>query len=271
MRIPLLTGFCLSIFIAILIFSCQKKDNFDSTDYQTQRLTEMIMPLQKGKYITYRVDSTVFTSFGRNTEVHSYLIKHVADTTITDNLGRPSFRIFTYLSDTTGTQPWQPIGSYFITVLSDRVELIENNMRVIKIHVPVRDGTTWKGNMYMAEDPYGAIYNFSNDDDMADWDFSFDGGLQSSVSLQDTVYNNTYNYDNVYSITEANDVDPVTDPSDYGSVTISQEMYSKDIGLVYRELTMWEQQPNPSGNPPNVTYDPYRIGFGMRMWMVDHN
>ena len=269
MRISLPAKFGLFIFITVLIVACKKNAGFDNTDFQTQRLTELIIPLEKGKYITYRVDSTVFTSFGRTTEIHSYLVKHVVDTLITDNLGRPSFRVFTYLSDTTGTVPWQPNGSYFITVLDDRVELTEDNMRVIKIHVPVRDGNTWKGNTYLAEDPYGPEYNFSNDDNMADWDFFFDGGPQPSLTIQDSTHSNTYT--DVYTITENNDVDPVTDPSDYGSTSVSQEMYSKNIGLVYRELTMWEQQPNPSGNPPNVTYDPYRVGFGIKMWMVDHN
>lgn len=265
MRISLLSRSCFFIFIAVLIFSCKKKDVFDDTDFQKQRLTELIIPLQPGKYITYRLDSIVFPNFGRLTEVHKYLVKHVVDSAITDNLGRPSFRIFTFLSDSAGTQPWQPNGSYFITVLDDHVELIEDNLRVIKIHVPVRDGNKWKGNTYLASDPYGAEYNFSNDDNMADWDFYFDGGLQSSVSIDGNTYND------VYTITENDDIDPVNDPSDYGSESISREIYSKNVGLVYRELTLWEQQPNPSGNPPNITYDPFKIGFGIKMWMVDHN
>jgi len=265
MRRSLLTRFGLLIFITAFIFSCKKKDVFDDTDFKKDRLTELIIPLQPGKYITYRVDSTIFTNFGRSTEVHKYLVKHVVDSAITDNLGRPGFRIFTYISDSAGTQPWQPNGSYVLTVLDDHVELIEDNLRVIKIHVPVRDGNTWKGNTYLASDPYGNEYNFSNDDNMADWDFYFDGGLQSSVSIDG------YSYNDVYTITENDDVDPVNDPSDYGSESISREMYAKNIGLVYRELTLWEQQPNPSGNPPNVTYDPFRIGFGIKMWMVDHN
>jgi len=265
MRMPLLKRLGLFIFIAALIFSCNKKDSFDDTDFQRQRLTELIIPLQAGKYITYRVDSTIFLNFGRVTEIHKYQVKHVVDSAIADNLGRPSFRIFTYISDSAGTQPWQPNGSYFITVLDDQVELIENNMRVIKIHTPVRDENTWNGNTYLANDPYGTEYNFSNDDNMADWHFFFDGGLQSSLSIDGNTYND------VYTITEHDDSDIVNDPSDYGSESISREIYSKNIGLVYRELTLWEQQPNPSGNPPNITYDPFRIGFGIKMWMVDHN
>jgi len=265
MRISLLIICIVFTFVSILTFSCKKNDAFDDTDYQQQRLTELIMPLEHGKYITYRVDSTVFTNFGKTTEIHSYLVKHIVDTIIADNLGRPSYRVFTYITDTTGTQSWQPSGSYFITVLDDRVELTEDNMRIIKIHVPVRDGNKWKGNVYLPDEPYNSVYDFSNDNNMADWEFYFDGGLQSSATVLDKTYND------VYVITEYDDVDPIVDPSDPGSVSVSREMYSKNIGLVYRELTLWEQQPNPSGNPPNLTYDPYKIGFGMKMWMVDHN
>src|SRR6266498_1794956 len=115
MRISLLIRVSILIFITALIFSCKKKEAFDDTDYQKERLTELVISLQPGKYITYRLDSTVFPNFGRSTEIHKYLVKHVVDSAMTDNLGRPGFRIFTYISDSAGTQPWQPNGSYFIT------------------------------------------------------------------------------------------------------------------------------------------------------------
>src|SRR4030095_14456429 len=133
MRISLFTSFILLIFISFLIFSCGKETEVvDGTDFQKERLTELIMPLQPGKFITYRVDSTVFTNFGRNTEVHKYQVKHVVDAEVTDNLGRPSSPMFRYMSERAGTQPWQPNGSYFITVLDDQVEVIEDNLRVVK-------------------------------------------------------------------------------------------------------------------------------------------
>ena len=347
MRISLLKTLILIIFTSTLILSCKKKDSFDDTAYQKQRLTELILPLQKGKYITYRVDSTVFTNFGRTTEIHSYLVKHVVDTAITDNLGRPAFRIFTYLSDTTGTQSWQPNGSYFITVLDDRVELTEDNLRVIKIHLPVAAGNKWKGNSYLAEEPYGSLYNFSNDDNMAAWEFLIDGTNESLTlngntisnvvtvsednepNLIDTLQVSANNIvipdsiSNVWITGSATDIINITppDPSSvknsilvcnrsnypavlnnitvppgnnrnysyynkqwdyptdsynnidttlgqnaiYSSINFSAEKYATDIGLVYRELTMWEFQPSYSGD------DGYKVGFGIKMWMVDHN
>jgi hypothetical protein len=262
MRMSLLNKLSVFLLIVFVIFSCKKTEVIDDNDFQTERLTELMIPLQPGKYITYRVDSTVFTNFGRNTEIHKYQVKHVVDAMVTDNLDRPSFRIFRYITDSAATQPWQANGSYFITVLNDQVELIEDNLRVIKLHIPVRNGNKWPGNNHLAQDPYGALYGFSNDDNMAAWEFSFDGDMQSSVTIQGKTYND------VYTVLEDDESDPVSGPSDYGSVSFAQEMYSKNIGLVYRELTLWEQQPNYT--PPN-TYDPYKIGFGIKMWMIAHN
>jgi len=42
------------------------------------------MVLQPGKYITYRLDSLVFTNFGKNTEIHKYQMKHEIDAELVD-------------------------------------------------------------------------------------------------------------------------------------------------------------------------------------------
>ena len=262
MRMSLLTKVCVLPLVALIIYSCKKTEVVDDNDFQRERLTELIMPLQTGKYITYRVDSTVFTNFGRNTEIHKYQVKHVVDAQIMDNLERPSYRVFRYLSDSAGTQPWQANGSYYITVLDDGVEVSEDNLRVVKLHIPIRNGSKWPGNNHLPPDPYGAFYGFSNDDAMAAWEFLIDGDMQPSLTIQGKTYTDTY------TVLEDNESDPVTGPSDYGSVSFAKEIYSKNVGLVYRELTLWEQQPNYT--PPN-TYDPYKIGFGIKMWMVAHN
>jgi hypothetical protein len=77
----------------------------ETEEFKTEAIADY-MPLAVGKYITYRLDSTVFTNFGRNEEIHKYRVKHVVDAQITDNLGRPSYRILRYLSDSLGHQPW---------------------------------------------------------------------------------------------------------------------------------------------------------------------
>ncbi len=236
------------------IISCNEKEEFI-----TDQVSEYI-PLQSGKYITYRVDSIRFTNFGRNTEIFKYQVKHVIDSLLKDNLGRPSYRINRFIRDSAGLLAWQPAGVYSITPLKDQVEVIEDNLRFIKLHLPLRDGFSWKGNKFLPPDPYGSLYNFSNDDNMEDWDYYFDGE-STSFSFGGK------NYDNVFTVEQVNESFnvPITDPSAYAARSRSVERYSKDIGLVYRELELWEYQPNPGGPSP------YKIGFGIKMWMIDHN
>jgi hypothetical protein len=71
----------LLIFLGILfsITSCKKV----TEEFQTDDVSEYI-PLQVGKFITYRLDSLVFTNGGRSQETHSYQVKHVVDAEITD-------------------------------------------------------------------------------------------------------------------------------------------------------------------------------------------
>jgi hypothetical protein len=260
MRLQTITRIGLLAITFSTLFSCNEKEEF-----VTDKLTDYFI-LTPGKYITYRLDSMVFTNFGRTTEIHKYQVKHVIDAQITDNIGRPSYRVYVYIRDSAGTQPWLPAGNtYFITALADQVELIENNFRFIKIHAPVKDGFTWKGNKYLPTDtcggPYCPIYKFSNDDEMQNWDYYYDGN-SSSFSYRGI------NFSNVMSVEEADESFnvPITVPTSYAARTRSVEKYSKNIGLVYKEHELWEYQPN-TGNPAG----PYKTGFGITMWMIDHN
>lgn len=248
--------FCILAFLTISLFSCSdKKEPFISeplSDY---------MPLQTGKYITYRLDSLVFTSFGVNVETHRYQLKHVVDQQITDNLGRPSWRIYMYISDSTGTQPWNAYGSYMVTPVEDQIEVIEDNLRFIKLHMPMRGGFEWPGNSYLPYNPYSS-YDFSNDDDMTspDWNYSYET-FEPATNYRDQVYTDVWTVEH---FNESNNI-PLVMPGNYGYKTESIEKYAKGVGLVYRKHIFWEYQPNPSGASP------YNTGFGTTMWMVDHN
>src|SRR5215212_10988239 len=94
----------LLLFLGTLVFFSCKKQN---EEFITEPISDYI-PLVPGKFITYRIDSTVFTNFGRNTEIHSYQEKNLIDAQVTDALGRTSYRVFRYLRDTLGIQAWQP-------------------------------------------------------------------------------------------------------------------------------------------------------------------
>ena len=245
--------------LALIVFSlasCSEK--------KEELMTEPVAdysPLAVGKYITYRIDSLVFVDFQHIPEIHSYQVKHVVDAEIVDNLGRPSFRIYRYLNNTSGTGEWVANGSYFITPTENQLEVIEDNLRFIKLHGPLREGYSWKGNSYLPTDPYDFYgYNFSNDDDIKDWDYYY--------TAPEAVFNYSgIDYNDVFTVEQQDDLSnvPVDDPTSYGYRSRAVDKYAKNIGLVYRQYELWEYQPNLSGS------DPYYTGFGITMWMIDHN
>lgn len=242
--------------LTVTFFSCSDKKEVLESDPISDYL-----PLQTGKYITYRLDSLVFVDFQQFPEVHSYLVKHVVDGEITDNLGRPSYRIVRYLNNSTGSDSWVTNGTYFITPLDKQTEVIEDNLRVIKLHAPMVEGFSWKGNSYLPDEPYSPFgYVFENDNDMQKWDFNYD-------TFESTFSYGGEDYADVHTVEEqADSINvPITAPLSYASKSRSVEKYAKNIGLVYREYTLWEYQPNPGGPHPSYS------GFGITMWMVDHN
>lgn len=239
---------------ATLLFSCKK----ETEELQTEVPSEYL-PAAAGKYFVYRTDSTVYINFGANTVVRSYQEKHQVDALLTDNLGRPAYRIFRYIRDTAGAGAWQPNGSYFITPVANTVEVVENNLRFLKMAAPIKEGTAWKGNHFLPDDAYNAFYDFSNDDGMADWEYTY-AGTGETVSLKGKTYSNVLT---VLQIDESTNA-PVTNGSLYGFRNYAKEQYAKGLGLIYQDFVMWEYQPPLSPRPG------YR-GFGVKRTLIDHN
>jgi hypothetical protein len=325
------------------LFSCSSKTEEFVSDSMADYL-----PLTPGKYITYRVDSLIFINFQVEKVIHSYQIKHLVSSAITDNEGRPSYLIYRYIRNADGIGAWIPNGSYMITPLTDRVEVTEDNLRFIRLHMPVREGFSWKGNKYLPDNPYKPFgYLFSIDDDIHKWENTYSG-------INETVVLNQQPINNVISILELDDlnvpdtitiannkatipaepnlshsvwvkgtatdtIEVIVPPTNvwkeltlfnatnkallldaiytpagsyefinnrwqfgreketgiavdtvtlvgpvYASRFLSKEKYAKNIGLIQREYELWELQPNLSGNA-------YYTGFGVKMWMIDHN
>ena len=240
--------------LSVALWSCES----EKEELEIEEATDYVV-LQPGKYITYRLDSTVFTQQGRSVEVHTYQEKHLIDAQVTDNLGRPSYRVFRYIRNLAGTSSWASSGTYMITPLDNSLEVIEDNMRVIRLFSPIKEGYTWKGNKYLATEPYASKFNFNNDDNMGDWDFTIE-------SVGESATYGTQKINDIITLLHQDETinNPTTTPDTYATRTLSVDKYAKGLGLVFQEYIMWEYQPNPGGTP-------YRIGFGVKRSMIDHN
>jgi len=245
----------LPVILTITVLSaCKKTETFSTfplSDYNLQT---------PGKYITYRLDSLLFVDFGSRDTIVSYFAKDVVDAQVTDNLGRPAYRIFHYIRKTEN-DPWQPDNT-FLTVPTDfSIEFIENNLRYIKLQQPLKEGFSWKGNAYL--DTYDANSATSGITDwdltyLDDWDYVYQD-INQPLSLGNTNLDSTVTVVERDEFSNDSTIDIINDRNYF------VEKYAKGIGLVYRNFYHREYQPSANGNPG------YNTGYGVALTMIDHN
>ena len=237
----------------LLFFSCKKE-----TEVLQAEVPSDYLPTLTGKYISYRLDSTLFTNFGAGSVVRSYQEKDQVDVQINDNLGRPAYRVFRFIRDTAGRNAWQPSGSYFVTAVNNTVEVVENNLRFLKLAGPVTAGRTWKGNQFLPDEPYMNLFDFGNDNFMNSWNYNYTE-TDATVNINGKPYTHVATVDQV---NESINIPATVDA--LGTLNRSVEKYAKGLGLIYQELTMVEYQPTNTPRPG------YR-GFGVKRSIIDHN
>jgi len=247
----------LFVFGLLLTTACKKQ-----TDIYPSDPVSAYMNLHPGKYIRYRLDSTVYVFFGQRDSVISYQAKDVVDTLVKDGMGRPSWRVIRYLRDTASTNEadWRPVTTYLVTPTYQSMEVYEDYFRQVKLKIPIIEGSSWQGNSFLAQSPYYPEYDFGNDQDIQSWEYTY-----QDVGNSQTINNKTYDSTiSVLQVDESSNI-PITSPDVVASRTYWIEKYAKNIGLIYKEVIMWEFQPANGPNPG------YYVGFGIKMTILDHN
>ena len=209
-------------------------------------------PLEVGKYITYNLDSTLFTKFGQDQTIMHYQAQDRVDAQITDNLGRTAFRILRFIRQDS-TQDWMPNNTFMVVPTEKSIEYLENNLRFVKLMIPIKQDFSWKGNSFI--DTYS---QYSDVKYLDDWDYTYD-----SIGVPLTI--NSITIDSTLKVAERDEFlgqDPSIPNTEYAEKTYSVEKYGKGIGLIYREFLHWEFQ--------SVNNNSY-TGYGIKMSIIDHN
>jgi hypothetical protein len=218
--------------ISIVLFSCKESEVLQFED------AKEYLPMVVGKSITYKLDSTNYIGYTVNPTISSYYVKDSVEAKITDNLGRPSFRVVRYLTKLLTNPTWTPISTMMVTVLDKSIEVNENNLRYIKLQNPVKQDFSWKGNS---------------------WEYQYN-------AIKDSKTYNTLTFPETVTVNQADATDGIpTDPNGYSERNYSIEVYAKTVGLVYKEFLHWSYQP-PSGTTPG-----YRSGYGIKLSVVAKN
>jgi hypothetical protein len=250
---------CLVIAVATIMIgfvSCQKSDVFQSASVNNY------LSLSTGKYIIYQLDSTVKRPFDdTGFVVHSYQAKDMVDAPVTDNLGRPSWRVVRYLRplNSKDESEWRPISSMLYTIVnagtsSETLEVVENNMRFQKLKRPVKDGFNWKGNAYIFTQATSDVYYLD------DWDYTYEEIDQPYLSFGKTI-------DSTITVHQQDDGgDTARVSGGYSEANYSVEVYARNIGLVGKDFLHRAYQLS-SNQFPNG----YSEGYGLKLRMISHN
>ncbi|MEO5594361.1 MAG: hypothetical protein ABIR15_05435 [Chitinophagaceae bacterium] len=213
-------------FCGLLLTRCNSKNDLISdhvSDYTN---------LGIGKFVTYKLDSTVTLPFGTGFTVNSYIVKDSIEAAITDNLNRPGYRIARYVWDEP-TKKWNNSNTFMAFQTANTFEYIENNMRQTRLVSPIVDNFSWKGNSYIAVSPF---HFTSEDANYLDWVFSY-----SNVGMPFQVGN--LNFDTTITVVQ---FDSTTNKPFYvnslSSYSSSYEVYAKGVGKIFQDLFSWEYQ-----------------------------
>lgn len=220
-------------------------------------------PLEVGKYFVYKVDSSLYVRFGQVKEIHTNIIKDIVDASITDNLGRPSFRMRRLIRSKTDTSSWSEHSTYFVTPLAQSVELIEDNLRFIKLQLPIQDYFSWNGNRYLPDEAYPQFgFNSTAHSRLDSWEYNYEN-VNGSDTINGRGFSNTITV--TCSIADSTGFPPA-DINGPAFKTIWEEKYAKGVGLISRLISLEEFQPRSSNYPSG-----YYSGFGLKQTLVEHN
>ncbi len=201
------------LFIVVLlltgigIFSCRKKKEPEKKD-----LGEAYYPATIGKYVVYDVDSIVYDEFTFDSIHYKYQIKEKIEEEFTDQQGKPALKLHRYIKKfnaavSYSAMTWAIKDVWQANISAKTVEVVEENIRFVKLIFPVKESSTWDGNS-------------TNTLGQEDYKYSF---IDKAENI------NGQNFEKVTLVEEKNF--PTLISREY-----YVEKYAKDIGLVYREI-----------------------------------
>lgn len=139
-----LLHFLISLLLVILYSGCNKEENAAVTPITPYGWD--FFPVDSGISRYYTVDSVYWDEFTGVNDTVSYQLKEVIAGTFTDNQGRPAQRIERFKLDSTGN--WVIYKVWSAVKTQTRAEVVEDNIRYIKLSFPCSTGVSWNGNAY---------------------------------------------------------------------------------------------------------------------------
>ncbi len=204
----------------LLFISCHKNSQYP-INYGYE-----YFPTTLGHFIIYDVDSISYNDFTDSIDTFHYQVKEILTENFNDISGRASQRIEKHvrLNDTSS---WEISQVGYQTLTTYVAEKYEDNLRYIKLSFPVKNNLSWKGNTYI---------NY-NDPDCnwlaSDWEYKL-----TSVNELLNINGNHFDLTAKVIVETGNNII---------CQQYYEEIYAKNVGMIYRKVRRVTVNPDPSG------------------------
>lgn len=226
------------------ISSCKKETDTVNLDFGYN-----YFPDDSGVYVIYKVDSIIYDDFTATKRNSTIYLKETLTEEITDNLGRPARKIERSYANNP-TSGWSLFNVYYQVKTKKVAERVEENLRYVKLVFPNDNNSSWLGNKYIISPPPYILDG--NNYRVGDWKYT--------VQQKDVSYTNGFQtFDSSLTVFHIYDSSAI-------NKTYSLEKYSRDIGLVYKELWIVTGQTN-IGLPWEIRA---QKGFILRQYAIDY-
>lgn len=234
----------LTILFSISLTSCYEEETelpFIGYEY---------FPVELGKFIEYRVDSLWQddpigpTGSGEN----HYDLRDVNESDFVDEENRQAVRVERYWR-TDSLANWVIKDVWHRVSTSEIAEQNEENVIFIKHNFPVQDGKIWDGNAKNTLETLQLLYTQTSVPE--EWEYTY-----KNVNRPYSI--NGFNFDSTVTVIQ------MDRPAIFGLNVFAQEVYAKHIGLIHKQLRIYDIQPDP-----NDSTDLDTVGFFFEMMITD--
>lgn len=171
------------VIVVISLLAC-KKDNKAPNFYFDY------YPVEKGHYVTYAVRE-VYVDNGMHDTTEYFLKAQIGDT-FTDNEGRIANRYNRYVSQSLNG-PWVLKDIWTVILNGNKVELIEENQRTIKLVLAPDIYKDWNCNAYNISEPLDCYYrDIHKSASMNGFDFDSTVTVEQDDNLNMVVFSRKY-------------------------------------------------------------------------------
>lgn len=132
-----------ALFSVLYFVSCKPK-----TETYPFNEAKNYFPIVVGKYIAYQVDSIYFDNLTMTSDTFSWQERRLIDTAWIDAAGDSASRIIISIRDN-DSMPWSNVKQWYCNYDANTVQVVEENLRYIKLSSPVKKDVEWMGNQFI--------------------------------------------------------------------------------------------------------------------------